>query len=903
MDAILRNHRLGNQVVKEKKELADDSTDDEGKDGRYFDLRLKDSDVPKWDGNPDTLLRWVQRCNLIGEDGPKAWRQLGKIVPRVLTGTAQDWYFSLPLDYQRAIRKDWNTMRQAIADFFLTSKWLDKTRTKALRASYRQNGHGREKPSEYFIRKRELLTSVYAFEDSAVISEVMNGAPRSWNTVLDTQRFRTVIDFHSAIVFHEDTLMDLPLNKPDDHRQEYVERRKTFERTETTARTNLVGASPNMPPPLFPKDDHNVSRKATPESKGARPCRHCGSGNHWDNECKHSFKANKFARANLASATSDDARAQEEYDEFYYGLDDAPSADEQGFDQSLRSTGPSAFQVSADSKRGGDTMPALKGTSERKNSQRARIEEVEDDEDESYSGLHPISPSTLLEEIQKPIIPVICRTPLPNERANSESRLSRKARVEEVEDEEDEPFSKLHPLSPFSILEEVEDFIPPAINIREPIAKDIPTYTPCDMWNSDFLPGTEKQTPFTKPVLNHRSRRRLAKEIQACNYRVISSPDTCSNKPLIELRKYMARPPGSTFLGSSATQATATVGSLTINAIVVIADTGSDITLISRKTLNELLDAPKIKQGHQVQLIQVTGTSSISGYVNVNLFFHTEDGPVKLNVDAYVVDDMTTPFILGNDFMDQYSISIIREEGTTHLEFGDSGRRLRVESSTAPSLIDNGGHAFKVKCARVNTTAGSKKAMHRRNQKFRQRTQKKKRDGRVSSTERVVILPKTSKLIKVTTHFPKNCEQLLVERHIKSCGSSEDIYGSADTFIAKDNSALHVANFSDFPVIISEGQVLGTAHNPRTWLDKASKMSKPRREQAEAHAKFIRQLVEVHSTTESPSSNTVRSESKVSSKAHRNATGEDDPDAEDPVEGGPKTAEIKTLLVCGGRVV
>ncbi|KAJ7799169.1 hypothetical protein B0H14DRAFT_3491884 [Mycena olivaceomarginata] len=322
-----------------------------------------------------------------------------------------------------------------------------------------------------------------------------------------------------------------------------------------------------------------------------------------------------------------------------------------------------------------------------------------------------------------------------------------------------------------------------------------------------------------------------------------------------------------------------------------LADTGSDITLISRKTLNALLDAPKVKQGHQVELIQVTGTSSISGYVNLDLIFHTEDGPVKLNVDGYVVDDMTTPFILGNDFMDQYSISIIRQEGTTHLGFGDSGRRLLVENSTSPPLVDNEGHAFEVKCARAKVDAGSKQATHRRNQKFRQRARKKERDGRVTSTERVVILPKTSKLVKVATYFPKDCEQLLVEKHMKSCGNSDDIYGSADTFISKPNPALHIVNFSDFPVIISEGQVLGTAHNPRTWLDKASKMSATRRKQAEAHANFIRKLVEIQSSEAPTSSNTVRSDTKVSSKAHRNATGENDPDAEEPVEGGPKTAE------------
>jgi hypothetical protein len=310
---------------------------------------LKDADVPKWDGDPDKLLRWIQRCNLIAEDGPKAWRQLGKVVPRSFTGTAQDWYFSLPMDYQQEIRQNWTTMRQALADFFLSSKWLDKTRTKALRASYRQAGYGREKPSEYFIRKRELLNSVYSFEDSSVMSEVMNGAPRSWCTVLDTQKYDSIVQFHAAVIFHEDTLMDLPMNKPENHtREDHVEQRKSFQRPDTSARANLVGATPTMEPPKFPKDDSIVSKKGTPESKGARPCRHCGSGKHWDNECKHSFRGNKFARTNLARTSEEDERAQEEYDELYYAL-----SDEQDFEVALQSTGPSSFQVDAVLETGG----------------------------------------------------------------------------------------------------------------------------------------------------------------------------------------------------------------------------------------------------------------------------------------------------------------------------------------------------------------------------------------------------------------------------------------------------------------------------------------------------------------------------------------------------------------------
>jgi hypothetical protein len=169
--------------------------------------------------------------------------------------------------------------------------------------------------------------------------------------------YESIVQFHAAIIFHEDTLMDLPMNKSENlAREDYSEHRKRFQRSDASARANLVGASPTMEPPKFPKDDSTVSKKEMPESKGARPCRHCGSGKHWDNECRNSFRANKFARANLATASADDERAQEEYDELYYNL-----GDEQDFDIPLQSTGASSFQVNADLKTGGSIIPALKG--------------------------------------------------------------------------------------------------------------------------------------------------------------------------------------------------------------------------------------------------------------------------------------------------------------------------------------------------------------------------------------------------------------------------------------------------------------------------------------------------------------------------------------------------------------
>ena len=130
------------------------------------------------------------------------------------------------------------------------------------------------------------------------------------------------------------------------------------------------------------------------------------------------------------------------------------------------------------------------------------------------------------------------------------------------------------------------------------------------------------------------------------------------SKLLVELKKHQDQPPGCSFLGSQATQVPTTFNSIDKNLAKVIVDSGSDITLISQKLLTEMLAQVKLRQGQKINLVQVTGNASISGYVDIDLYF-TPDGLVKINVEAYVVKGMSTLFILGNDSADQYSISVI----------------------------------------------------------------------------------------------------------------------------------------------------------------------------------------------------------------------------------------------------
>lgn len=384
-----------------------------------------------------------------------------------------------------------------------------------------------------------------------------------------------------------------------------------------------------------------------------------------------------------------------------------------------------------------------------------------------------------------------------------------------------------------------------------------------------------------------RSRRLATKNLRS----LFRGPVSLGNQPVLELRKYLARPPGCSFLGSKATKARGFLGDREVEMQDIIIDSGSDITLISAKCLEEMVHPPKIKAGQRINLVQVTGRAKISGYVPIDLIFKTEDRSIKMNVEAYVVKGMTTPFILGNDFADQYSLSVLRQDGKTAIQFADTGISLEVENSTS-SLTDDHGQAFKVFIGARDRTGRTR--LHKRNQRQKRRQRSRSQDNLVRAKQMIIIPPESSKLVPVYAPFEDNVQTLFVERSFQTHKNMEDVFATTDALISSERPALHVANFSKHPMIIPAGQLLGKAFNPNKWLDRTENMGKTALTKAVTHARFIRLLMESNGSLD-VLSHLVQGQT-VSSAVQDLITsrGKDtveDPSTTEPLEGGPKTGE------------
>ena len=196
--------------------------------------------------------------------------------------------------------------------------------------------------------------------------------------------------------------------------------------------------------------------------------------------------------------------------------------------------------------------------------------------------------------------------------------------------------------------------------------------------------------------------------------------------------------------------------------IPIIVDSGSNITLISQKALEQMKKPPKIKTGQHIKLVQVTGNTTITGYIILNVYFESDEGPVLIKVEAYVVKGMSTPFILGNNFADQYSISLLREDGESTLLFGKSGRSRRVHSLVTSTFLNEDGHTFKVRVRPDFSTRIIKAKAHRKSQKLKHWSHHRMKENYIRAASLAQVAPGSTRLVKIQANFTSNSDMIFV---------------------------------------------------------------------------------------------------------------------------------------------
>ena len=235
----------------------------------------------------------------------------------------------------------------------------------------------------------------------------------------------------------------------------------------------------------------------------------------------------------------------------------------------------------------------------------------------------------------------------------------------------------------------------------------------------------------------------------------------------------------------------------------IIIDSGSDITLVSPEAIQSMRLPLKMHQGKQVQLSQVTAKTTISGYVDLPLIFTTDQGPIQADVEAYIVKGMTTPLILGNDFADQYSLSIIRDNGESVLKFANTRRSMKLENSTSDSHENLEVQAFITKVKKLKHKI--KYSIHQKEKK-----QQEKLHFVAQSQETIPLFSARNIAYKIKGSKTRNSYYLQINEFDNQRLTPLQI---TDSIVAQTEGALYAYNNSDCPIKVYKGEVLGKVIN------------------------------------------------------------------------------------------
>jgi hypothetical protein len=169
-------------------------------------MRIKPESVPEWDGNADTLARWLSKINQLAGKSENIHKELGKVIPHRSTGSAESWYYSISERDRRKLEKSWDTLKEGISAYWMNHDWLSKQKLRASRATFKEPGHSPKSPSEFVICKKNLVSLVYDYSDTGLIKFIMESVPGNWHAIVHTLSMKTFREFQNSVKYYENTL-------------------------------------------------------------------------------------------------------------------------------------------------------------------------------------------------------------------------------------------------------------------------------------------------------------------------------------------------------------------------------------------------------------------------------------------------------------------------------------------------------------------------------------------------------------------------------------------------------------------------------------------------------------------------------------------------------------------------
>ncbi|KAL1663508.1 hypothetical protein GGF50DRAFT_127923 [Schizophyllum commune] len=290
----------------------------------------------------------------------------------------------------------------------------------------------------------------------------------------------------------------------------------------------------------------------------------------------------------------------------------------------------------------------------------------------------------------------------------------------------------------------------------------------------------------------------------------------------IKLKSRIRRPPGQASRGTSVLSVRGRVGSMQEEEIDLHLDSCASLTLLSAQLYDQLRNPPPIRKGAKMRLWQLTSTSDpIRGYVRLPIFIMADDGStLEAEIEAYVVENMTVPILLGEDFQQAYEVAVDRkvDEGT-RVHFGDHDSPVSAANVNRTNDFNKIAKAYQ---GEVPEKAFAKRA-HRKKLK-REKKKKERLEREEDFTVRAAVdttIP-AQKAVRVPLQGPfEKGGEWIIEKNLLVTSDSLHL-AIPNTIIDHDFPFVPIANLSHAPKRIRKGEVIGKIAIPGDYFDTPS---------------------------------------------------------------------------------
>jgi len=317
--------------------------------GASIDRRIKMDSLPKFDGTEERLLPYILEVNEMANQSRAVWLELGTSLPLRFTDKGQEWWRILPYSVRMEANTDWGHLRKIISQNWMTPTWRSKQRIKADKIHFRDRDFPEEDPTRYILRKYQALQIARTNpNEEDICAEILEHGRMSWFKYIPESERTSIDTLYKAIQTHETSLLNEENTQKKIKNLERAVQNTPNHSSHRTARTHAVefprnnkgkflprnkpiGSHPKFEKPPFPKDDNTkTKRKQSPKDVGGRGCRHCGSAEHWDDECRYK-NSTRTAKVNFLEADQDLLQAIQEYEDIkpLSDYEDTPESDKE----------------------------------------------------------------------------------------------------------------------------------------------------------------------------------------------------------------------------------------------------------------------------------------------------------------------------------------------------------------------------------------------------------------------------------------------------------------------------------------------------------------------------------------------------------------------------------------------